>query len=68
MLYPLSYEGKYWVFNYIRGSAIEPAQPQHNFEEKVPRSSRYLSTIQTRRCGTTRTLGSRESRGQGHGI
>ena len=69
MLYPLSYEGNYWVFNFLRGIAKVPAQPQHNIEEKVLRSSRYLSTIQTRQRGTERTLGSREiSTNQGHGI
>jgi|GEM_PF-6198195 len=36
MLYPLSYEGKYWVFNYFRDFANEPAQRQHNLEEGVP--------------------------------
>jgi hypothetical protein len=69
MLYPLSYEGNYWVLNYFQRVVIAPAQPQHNFEGKMLRSSQCLSTIQTRPTGTKRTLGSRESStDQGHRI
>jgi hypothetical protein len=42
MLYPLSYGSKYWVFNFYRGTIKAPAQPQHNFEEKVLRDTSPL--------------------------
>jgi hypothetical protein len=60
MLYPLSYGSNHWTLCPNRGDEKLPAQPQHNTLRKVLRYSPYLSTIQTRRHGFSRTLGTGE--------